>query len=63
MDTSLAYFTLYEEIDFISMLVLVILLVHVVTSRAKTGVNHAFIRTISLALASVGFDAARQVFI
>lgn len=63
MTISLSYFTVYEEIDLVSILVLVILLVHVITNRANTRVNHAFRVTISLALSSIGCDAVRQIFI
>lgn len=60
---SLSHFLVYEEVDIISMVVLLVLLIHVLANRAHSSVNRILARSCTLALVSIASDTFREIFI
>lgn len=60
---SLSHFIVYEEVDIISMVVLLVLLVHVLVNRTHSAINLMFAKSCILAFVSIASDAVREIFI
>ncbi|MEE0956327.1 MAG: GGDEF domain-containing protein [Eubacterium sp.] len=60
---SLSHFLVYEELDLVSMVVLLILLIHVLANRAHSSVNRIYARSCALAFAAIASDTVREIFI
>lgn len=63
MGEAIAHYMVYEEVDIVCLLVLLVLLVHVTGSRAHSAVNLAFGSSCILAVTAIAADALREVIL